>query len=127
MEDIRGFTLIEAIIVVALLTTGLLAYAQLAAMATTLNVAAGRLTHASLLAAQKVEELRSAPTAPTDGTDFVDRWGAPSLRSGATYVRRWTIEPLPGSAIGTMVIRVSVGAAGMPEASAARFVAARLP
>lgn len=128
MNDVRGFSLVEAIIVVALLATALLAFAHLAGLAVASNTAARHFTHASLIAAEKVEALRSAPVAPAAGADYIDRWGAPTERAGATYERRWTAERLPGSAIGTVLIQVRVARVGGGPASGARVIAAaRLP
>lgn len=53
-----GFTLIETIVATLLLTTGILATAQLFAIATRGNMAAQRSTFAATLAQEKLEQLR---------------------------------------------------------------------
>ena len=55
----RGFSLAETLVAMALLATGLLAMAQLFAIATTQNVSARATTFSMVLARQKAEQLRS--------------------------------------------------------------------
>jgi prepilin-type N-terminal cleavage/methylation domain-containing protein len=79
-----GFTIIEVVAASAILATALVGLAQVIAVATT-AVGRGRdVTRATLAAAQKVEELRSAELTTADATDLVD----------GRYVRRWTVTPL---------------------------------
>ena len=59
LSDARGFFLLEALIAAAILASALLALAQIIALATSATSAAGRMTDAALLAAQKVEQLRA--------------------------------------------------------------------
>jgi prepilin-type N-terminal cleavage/methylation domain-containing protein len=54
-----GFSLIEAIVALALLAGALVALADLLALSTRLNMAARLTTRATVLAAQKMEQLRS--------------------------------------------------------------------
>jgi type II secretory pathway pseudopilin PulG len=101
-----GFSLVEVIIATFLLATTLTALAQLLAISVTNNVVARHGTFAAVLAAQKVEQLRSSPPvtaspgntlqASTDG--YVDYVGQ--------YIRRWSIEPLPASS--AFVVQVLV-------------------
>jgi prepilin-type N-terminal cleavage/methylation domain-containing protein len=108
----KGFSLVEVVIAAALLATSLVALAELFAVAVQNNAAAKNATFAAALAAQKMEELRgdavSAPSSasanalrvPTDGyMDVVDQ-------NGSTYIRRWSIEPVPGSS--AVVLQVLV-------------------
>ncbi len=55
----RGFSLVEVLVAAALLATALISVAELFGIATRSNIAARNTTAASILAAQKVEELRA--------------------------------------------------------------------
>jgi prepilin-type N-terminal cleavage/methylation domain-containing protein len=55
----RGFSLVEVIVATALLTTALVTVAQLFAMGTASNTAARNTTFATVLAEQKIEQLRA--------------------------------------------------------------------
>ena len=134
----RGFSLIETVVAVSILTVALSSLLYLFVMSAAANADARRATFASVLAGQKMEELRSqgANLLPqgiaslsdnVDGLcDFLDEYGR-SLGSGATppsgtvYVRRWSIESLPSDPANTLVLQVIVmrpvlrgGAAGAP-------------
>ena len=58
-SDARGFSLIEVMVATGLLTTALVALAQLLAMSVTANTAAKNTTFATVLAEQKLEQLRA--------------------------------------------------------------------
>ena len=131
----RGFTLLEVLIATTLLFVGVAALAGLSMMATRANTTARAATFASLLAAQKMEELRSLnwgydalgqprsdlTPSPADALnhntsgyfDFLDDTGR-SLGDGssqsaqAAFVRRWSIEPLPSNPANTLVLHVLV-------------------
>lgn len=114
----NGMSVIEAMIATALLATALVVLAQLLTSAVTSNVAAGKATAAIVLASQKIEELRSLPTRPPAGTDYVDQWGAAARApQGAMYVRRWTTAALPANVLGTYVVQVDVETPGRPITS----------
>jgi Tfp pilus assembly protein PilV len=55
----RGFSLVETIVSMGILATALIAMAQLFTLATTQNLSARATTSATILARQKVEQLRS--------------------------------------------------------------------
>jgi Tfp pilus assembly protein PilV len=94
----RGFALVDALLATMILVIGVLSLAQLFALGTRANATAGRVTRASILAAQKIEELRSAPWgAAHSGEDVIDE-----------FTRRWSVGPLPGDPGGTAIIDVSV-------------------
>ena len=59
MKNARGSTLIEALVATLILTTGLLAMAELVRLAATTNGVAKHGTLAGILAEQKIEQLRS--------------------------------------------------------------------
>jgi Tfp pilus assembly protein PilV len=117
MRGEAGVTVLEAMIATALLATALVGLSQVLTTAVTSTSAAGRATAAIVLASQKIEELRSMPTRPPAGTDQVDRWGVlvgAGLNGspGTMFVRRWTIDPVAGSPLGTYVLHVRVEAPG---------------
>jgi hypothetical protein len=147
-----GFSLLEAIVAVTVLTVGVCALAQLSVISTHANQRAKAITVASLLGQEKIEQLRAlmwgsdalgvpvtdtasdtrvVPVAPAGGTglraspanaltadapgycDFLDANGrllssSPWTRETATYIRRWSIEPLPTDPSNTIVIQVRV-------------------
>ena len=106
----------------ALLTTALVALVQLFMQATRTGVVTRHATVATVLAEQKIEELRGAALvasppgallANTAGyADHVDQSGR-DVGAGATppgsavYTRRWSVDPLPQEG-GAFVVQVSV-------------------
>ncbi len=146
-----GFSLLEALVATTILTVAVSALAGLSAMATRANDDAGAMSVATILAGQKMEQLRAlawgfdaagAPVADTttdttvvpprssggtglsssDGgalernvpgyCDFLDAagrslGGGADAPSGAAYIRRWSIAPLP-NADAVIVIQVRV-------------------
>lgn len=111
----QGFTLVEALVGLAfasVLTAGL---ANLVVVATGLTQDARDDTNASVLAVQKLEQLRSSiaagmfvPSSPVNALDedvpgFSDR--------PETYVRRWRVTPLPSAVSSGRVLQVRVLAA----------------
>lgn len=101
--DTRGFSLLEALVAAAILAAALVSLAQLIAFAVRATAAAGRMTDAALLAAQKVEQLRAGS------------WG--ELQSGidspaAGFTRTWTVTPLGADPDYVVVLEVLVRAPG---------------
>lgn len=113
VRDERGFSLVETLIASSLLATALLSLAQLLALASSANTAAGRMTHAALLAVQKVEDLRASSSTALEasGIDL----------PAAGFTRVWSISALPSDAEHVVVIEVEVRTRG----SATRMVALR--
>ncbi len=133
----RGFSLLEVLIAAAVVAATIATLAQLVVLATAANARATTTTMATVLAAQKMEQLRSLEwsfdrvegpvsdprlaASPSDSLrknsagfcDFVDRNGQ-SLGertdppAGAVYVRRWSIEPLPADPDNVLVLQVLV-------------------
>ena len=146
----RGFTLIEVLAALAILTTSVLGLVQVFTSTRRATTLARRMTVTSTLAAQKLDQLRSlawtydaagvpvgdtqtdtttAPELPSGGRglaaspsgslhanthgycDFLDAQGR-SLGGGTTpppeaaYVRRWSIQPLPGDPTDSLVVQV---------------------
>lgn len=83
-----------------MLAVGVASLAQLFTLAVGSNIAATHRTHAAMLAAQKLEELRAL------------EWDAAFQSGGADgvgeYMRRWSIDPLPGNPDTAVVIDVVV-------------------
>ena len=110
----RGFSLIEVLVAAAILAVGLLSLAQLLAMTVSANAAAGRTTDATVLAAQKLEDLRAEPWSALEANigesaDSLDRSGRSiDDSSGAAFRRRWFVEPWFGDPARTLVLRVIV-------------------
>jgi type II secretory pathway pseudopilin PulG len=119
-----GSSLIEVLVAMLVLVSGLLAMAQLFVVAVATNAGARFTTVAATLVAQKIEHLRGdmqlqpSPLAALERNthgfvDHVDRFGhivgsSEAPAPGAVYTRRWSIEPvLAGS--DTLVIHVLVG------------------
>jgi prepilin-type N-terminal cleavage/methylation domain-containing protein len=100
MRD-RGFALLEVLIAAALLVT-------LAAGMSRILVSGVREVHASrlravatIVAAGKLEDLRSAAAGETagGGADYLDAAGetiatSTPIPDSAVYIRRWTVDPL---------------------------------
>ena len=119
----RGFTLIETLIAVSITIVGLTALAHLFVISVQANADARRATFASVLAAQKMEQLRSLPLAllQIGGSlsdnlagycDFLDEYGrslgtASDPPGGTVYIRRWAIEMARGAS-DTLIAQVIV-------------------
>ena len=103
MRFLSGMSLLETLIASAILATGLLSLAQLLGLATTATAAAGRTTHAVLLASQKIEELRALPAVPPG--QYADN-PAPG------YTREWSVVPLPSAPERVAIIEVVVRVRG---------------
>jgi Tfp pilus assembly protein PilV len=97
--DERG-VLAESLVATSILATALISLAQVLALCVSANDAAGRLTHATLLAAQKIEDLRASSAMALDGT------GSDSPEPG--FRREWTIGVLASDPEYVAVIEVAV-------------------
>jgi hypothetical protein len=150
----RGSTLVEALVATLVFTTGLLAMAELIAIATSSNTRARHSTLAGILATRKLEELRSltwefdlggapandpalrsSPWALQRNTpgfvDHVDQSGVTvgqdvEAPPGAAYTRRWSIEPVTASPEDALLIQVLVTRVRSPGL-ADRGAVGRLP
>jgi prepilin-type N-terminal cleavage/methylation domain-containing protein len=133
----RGFSLLEVLIAAAVVAVAVATLAQLVVLATAANARAKTTTMATVLAAQKIEQLRSLEwnfdrlegpvsdprltASPSDSLrrnisgfcDFLDRNGEslgdrPDPPADAVYLRRWSIEPLPADPANVLVLQVLV-------------------
>lgn len=108
----------EVLVATGVLVTGITALLQLFIVATRANVEARAVTYATVLALQKVEELRAASFPdPGDATEYLNARGvrlATGAR-GALYERRWMVEPLPAQPADTVVITVRVWRRGLAD------------
>jgi prepilin-type N-terminal cleavage/methylation domain-containing protein len=133
----RGFSLLEVLIATTIVAAGVIGVAHLVIMSANANVNAKTATVAIVLAAQKMEQLRSLawtfdrsrlplsdPRLAASAVDvlrqnsagfcdFLDRNGQPlgevtTPPAGAVYLRRWSIEPLPADPGNTLVLQVLV-------------------
>jgi Tfp pilus assembly protein PilV len=109
-----GFSLIEVLVAAGLLVGSLAALAFVFVFATRANADAQYATYATVLAMQKMEELRAAsvPIQVVDAVDYADMGGTvltgQSDPPQAVYERRWTVETLL-TAPDALVIAVTVG------------------
>jgi prepilin-type N-terminal cleavage/methylation domain-containing protein len=94
----QGFSLIEVMVAIVILTVGLLSLAQMMVVATNSNSLSGRMTSASALAKEQLERLKAAPFY----TDPVARTRNPILQAGgdvnnpaAGYVAYYDTDGLP--------------------------------
>jgi len=135
----HGFTLIEVMIAIIILTVGLLSLAQMMVLATNANTLSGRMTSSSALAKEQLERLKATPffsdpisrirnVALVDGGDldstvagyvqYYDsdgRVAAPG--AGAVFEVRWEIQTVPSS-LPLQMVRIRVRclpAAGMRD------------
>ncbi len=133
----HGFTLLEVLVATTLLFVAVAALAGLSVMATHANVSAKTTTSATLLASQKIEQLRaltwgydalgqpqsdaglalSPANALEQNTvgycEFLDAHGTPigsgsSPPADAIFVRRWSVRPLPSNLANALVFQVVV-------------------
>ena len=148
----HGFTLIEVMVSIVILTVGLLSLAQMMVLATNANTLSGRMTSASALAKEQLERLKATPfySDPTsltrtpalaDGGDidtaaggyvrYYDLDGQPAAAGAAMFEVRWEIQTVP-SGLPLQMVRIRVRclpAAGMQDQFAvigeARFITFR--
>jgi prepilin-type N-terminal cleavage/methylation domain-containing protein len=107
----RGFTLIEVMIAMAIFAIGILAVGSMQISNTKNNTTGNITTQATMLARQKLEELKTVSdvttlTSGTDPNNPIDVDG----NTGGIYTREWTVtNPLGGNT--SRRIEVSVGCA----------------
>ena len=104
----KGFSLIEVLVALVILSICLLGMASLMATTTNNNSYGGHLTEAATLAQDKLEQLRGTPSAmmPVNAT-ITD---SPVGSTGITYNRSWVAVPdilPPGNTLNLVTITVS--------------------
>ena len=89
----RGFSLIEALIAMAIFSIGILAIGSMQLWNTKNNTTANTTTEATLLARQKIEELKTVPDvgALADGSDTVGIFNRVWAVGSGTTSRRITV------------------------------------
>jgi Tfp pilus assembly protein PilV len=120
-----GFSLVEALVAMAIMLVTIATFIQVFGVAAAANQRAARRSLASLAAMQKMEELRSqtglalAASPAAVLLDDVDGY-SDRLSGGATrvaFTRRWSIEPLLSDPAHLLVLQVVViGPGGGVEA-----------
>jgi Tfp pilus assembly protein PilV len=153
-HDAGGYSLVEVLVAASLVVVGLTALAPAIDFTIHANARARSTTFTVLLAQQKMEELVAAfaeqdahgmslGASPADTLDrntsgycdYLDRNGQPladgvTPPSGATYLRRWSVEALPGYPESARLVQVlatrSQGSADLASDLAGRPDTARL-
>jgi hypothetical protein len=118
MDD-SGSSLVEVLVAVLILTTGVLSMVRVCSLAIASNAEARRRTVSMILAQQKLEQLRtldSLAAIATGGSlaqdepgfvDHIDASGA-IASSAPLYTRRWSIEALSSGPPDSFVLQVRV-------------------
>jgi type II secretory pathway pseudopilin PulG len=94
----RGFSLLEVVIAAGMVAGAFAALAQVLAVSIASNLSARSGSAATVLAVQKMEQLRGLPWgARAPGVDYLDLAGnvlgeGGESPPGAVYVRRWSVE-----------------------------------
>jgi Tfp pilus assembly protein PilV len=111
----RGFSLLETIVGVGLLTGALVALVQLVAMSVTVNATAKHRILASIAAEQKLEEMRADPSLSgvADGLEQLNAVGAPVCAAkepceGVVYIRNWSVRPVASAPDALLLLQVLV-------------------
>lgn len=101
----KGFSLIELLISLVILSIALLGMAGLMSMATTYNANGGRLTEAATFAQNTLERLQVTPyTNVISGTDVIT---GPNSSNGTQYTRNWTAVQNATDTLRTITVTVS--------------------
>jgi type II secretory pathway pseudopilin PulG len=116
----RGTTLVEALVAIGILAGAVVTLAGLSSLAVRSAALARERSVAAMLALQKMEsvcrEVAALPASPADAwavdtpgyLEHLDSRGNPLAgRSGGTYVRRWSVTPLPSDA-NLLAVQVAV-------------------
>jgi hypothetical protein len=124
-----GLSLVEVLVTTCVVVSSIAAAAHIFVLATRADAEAQYSTYETVLATQKMEELRTTlPAGPMDAVDYTDSSGTVLIGAGsprAVYERHWTIEPLPG-ALDIVVITVTVARRhANPRAGTVRLITLR--
>jgi len=100
----KGFSLIEVLIALVILSISLLGIASLMATTTRYNSSAGHMTEAATFAQDMLEQLRVTPWANVVTNPNPDTiTGA----TGITYSRTWTVAPNADDSLRTITVTVT--------------------
>lgn len=127
-----GFTLVEVLVASLLLTVGLLTAVRLFASSTVANASSRKVTTATVLAVEKMEQLRAlsidddAFAASPSGSLDVDIEGYFD-RPDPRFVRRWSVEPLPAYPDDAVAVQVVVVRPDAPGRTSLETIKVRKP
>jgi type IV pilus assembly protein PilV len=111
MRDERGVSLIEVLVALSILSIGLLALAQMQIAAGRVSAAAGRLTRATALAQERVEQLLALPYTDASLVDTTVVGQTTTYTDAAApqgYTVSWTVDTdSPGAGVKTVNLTVS--------------------
>jgi type II secretory pathway pseudopilin PulG len=114
----RGFSLLEVVIAAGLVAGAFAALAQVLAMSVANNLSARSGSAATVLAVQKMEQLRGLPWgARAPGVDYLDLAGnvlgeGGESPPGTVYVRRWSVDLSGEESEIVLQVRVTGGNSG---------------
>lgn len=100
LKQNRGFTIIEIIIAIIVLTVGVLGLVTTAALVTRMIARGQRSADASAFMARRVERIRAVVSGTVNGACVAPPAGADTLYRGSNWVaiNTWTTVPAPGNA-----------------------------
>ena len=98
LKSNKGFTIIEVMIAIIVLTVGILALVTTAALVTRMIARGQRSADASAFMARRVERLRAMASGQLAGACALPLPGADTLYRGSNWVaiNRWTVSLVPG-------------------------------
>ena len=98
IQNNRGFTIIEVIIAVIVLTVGILAMVTTAALVTRMIARGQRSADASAFMARRVERIRAVASGQIAGACATPAPGSDTLYRGSNWVaiNTWTVTPVVG-------------------------------
>ena len=99
MRSKQGFSIIEVLVATTVMAVGLAALAQLFALSVGVNTRARHTTMATVLARQKIEELRAEPGALEHSPPGALEHDTPGFYDvvDRRYHRRWSIDAMPSN------------------------------
>jgi len=108
-SDEGGFSLIEVMVAILILTVGLLSLAQMMVLATSSNSLSSRMTSASSLAKEQLERLKAAPfyidPVARTRSDALRDGGSIDLPGGDGYAQLYDAEGVPVGGGGQYEVR----------------------
>ena len=98
LKSKKGFTIIEVMIAIIVLTVGILALVTTAALVTRMIARGQRSADASAFMARRVERLRAMASGQLAGACALPLPGTDTLYRGSNWVavNRWTVTLVPG-------------------------------